>query len=220
MTGSNEKDLSNLITVIARFTTKGDPKEFERFFLEHVEYMRAQEGFGAHQAVTLSENPSVYVNFGWWTSKDAFQKVVRSEQFRAHQGVMHSMLDGAELDLCKNLFRVNAADSAGKREDFDKPLMNITVFQVDGDEQRFEEAFAAHAEHVKSLHGFGYADLNKSLQKPGRYTGIGYWWDPAAYPTATAHPTYQALAELADVTVERVEHLAWNRAPGAEDDRQ
>ncbi|MFJ8957557.1 antibiotic biosynthesis monooxygenase family protein [Streptomyces sp. NPDC102381] len=212
-------DLSNLVTVIARFTTKGDPKEFEKFFLEHVEYMRAQKGFGAHQAVRLADHPSVYVNFGWWRSKEAFQAVAQSEAFRRHQGVMHTMLDHAEIDLSKNLFRVNATETAGRREDFGTPLMTVTAFQADGDEQRFEEAFAAHAEHIRAVHGFGYADLNKSLQKPGRYTGISYWWDPSAQPAALAHPTYRGLEELSgDVTVERVEHLAWNRGPTAEDD--
>ncbi|MFJ9109790.1 antibiotic biosynthesis monooxygenase [Streptomyces sp. NPDC102283] len=218
MADSND-DLTDLVTVIARFTAKGDPKDFEEFFLEHVEYMRAQEGFGAHQAVILADDPSVYVNFGWWRSKEAFQKVARSEEFRKHQGVMHTLLDHAELDLCRNLFRVNAAESAGRREDFGTPLMTVTVFQVDGNEQRFEEAFAAHAEHTRAVHGFGYADLNKSVQKPGRYTGITYWWDPSARPAAVAHPTYRTLEELAGgVTVERVRHLAWNRGPGAEDD--
>lgn len=215
----SKDDLSNLVTVIARFTTKGDPKEFEKFFLEHVEYMRVQEGFGAHQAVRLADDPSVYVNFGWWRSKEAFQTVATSEEFRRHQGVMHTMLDHAEIDLSKNLFRVNATETAGRREDFGTPLMTVTTFQADGNEQRFEKAFAAHAEHIRAAHGFGYADLNKSLQKPGRYTGIGYWWDPSAQPAALAHPTYRTLLELAgDVTVERVEHLAWNRGPGAEGD--
>ncbi|MFJ4185083.1 antibiotic biosynthesis monooxygenase [Kitasatospora sp. NPDC089509] len=218
MTG-NEKDLSNLITVVARFTTKGDPKEFERFFLEHVEYMRSQEGFGAHQAVTLTEDPSVYVNFGWWTSQDAFQRVVASDTFRAHQQVMHGLLAGADLDLCKNLFRINATDAAGKREDFGKPLMHITTFQVDGDTAAFERAFAVYGEHIKDVLGFGYADLNKSLKQPGRYTGIGYWWDPSAYEAVTSHPSHTELGRLAGVTVEQVEHVAWNRAAGAEDDR-
>ncbi|MER6772871.1 antibiotic biosynthesis monooxygenase [Streptomyces bacillaris] len=222
MNSTSEQESRDLITVIARFAAKGDPKKFERFFLEHVEYMRAQEGFGAHQAVTLRDDPSVYVNFGWWQSRKAFQQVVETEEFRAHQRVMHTLLDRAELDLCENLFRINAADSAGRREDFDKPLMHVVTFRTDGDEQLFEEAFAAHGEHIRKVHGFGYADLNKSLKEPGRYTGIAYWWNPDAYGPVTVHESYRALVDLAvEVTVEQVDHVAWNRAShvGSEDGR-
>ncbi|WP_336053802.1 AMP-binding protein [Streptomyces sp. CA2R101] len=218
VTGTPQKDLSNLVTAVGRFATKGDPKEFERFFLEHVEYMRAQEGFGAHQAVYLSDDPSVYVNFGWWLSKEAFQNVVRSEAFRAHQGIMRQMLAHAEVDVCTNVLRINAEEEAGKREDFGKPLMHILTFRAT-DTGRFEAAFAAYADYIARLRGFGYADLNKSLQHEGRYSGIAYWWDPAAHERAAQDESWAQLAKLADeITVERVEHVVWNRAAGAEDD--
>jgi long-chain acyl-CoA synthetase len=210
------RDLSNLITVIARFTTKGDPEAFERFFLDHVKYMKAQDGFGAHQAVRSLDNPAVYVNFGWWLGQEAFQKVVASDQFKAHQGVMHSMLEKADLDLCVNVARVNAAESAGTRGEFDTPLMNITTYRVTGDGAEFEAAFQRYAAHIRELHGFGYTDLNRSLRKPGTYASIGYWWDPAAYAKATGGEQYQALTKLADVGVEPVKHVAWGR--GGEDD--
>lgn len=214
----NEKDLTNLIAAIGRFSTKGDPKEFERFFLEHVEYMRAQDGFGAHQAVHLSDDPSVYVNFGWWLTKESFQNVVRSDAFRAHQGIMRQMLAHAEVDLCTNLFRVNAEESAGRREDFGKPLMHIVTFRVSGDQEAFEAAFSEHAANIAQLRGFGYADLNKSLQEPGRYTSITYWWEPGAHERATEHETWRELTKAADeITVERVEHVAWNRAADGAD---
>jgi long-chain acyl-CoA synthetase len=210
-------DLSNLITVITRFRTQGDPDRFEKFFLEHVEYMRAQEGFGSHQAVRLAEDPSVFVNFGWWLNQEAFQKVVGSEEFRSHQATMRSMLESAEIDLAKNLFRINADETAGDRGEFDKPLMTITTFKATGSAEEFETAFAAYAKDVRGRYGFGYGDLNRSLQRPGTYTGIGYWWRPPVFAEVTASEPYRALTELAEVTVEEVTHVAWNRALGAEE---
>ncbi|RKT55608.1 AMP-binding protein [Saccharothrix australiensis] len=209
-------DLSNLIAVVTRFRTSGDPEEFEKFFLEHVEYMRAQEGFGSHQAVRLVDNPSVYVNFGWWLSQEAFRKVTASEEFRAHQATMRSMLEGAEIDLCKNLFRVNAGETAGERGEFDTPLMTVMTFRATASAEEFETAFAAYAKDIRGRHGFGYADLNRSLQRPGTYLGIGYWWRPQVLAEVTASEPYRALAELADITVEEVTHVAWNRAIGAD----
>ncbi|MEO3778519.1 antibiotic biosynthesis monooxygenase [Micromonospora sp. B11E3] len=218
MDSAPKAETGNLTTIVARFRTKGDPKEFERFFLEHVEWMRRQDGFGAHQAVYLSQDPSTYVNFGWWVTREAFQKVTESPEFRAHQGVMHKMLENAEIEPCVNLFRVNAGEEAGKREEFAKPLMNVTTFEVDGDPAAFEKAFATYADTVRDRRGFGYADLNRSVRRPGRYIGIGYWWDPEAYEPATAQEEYQALVRLArTVTVERVEHVAWNRAADPEE---
>ncbi|EWC63324.1 Long-chain-fatty-acid--CoA ligase [Actinokineospora spheciospongiae] len=211
------KDLSNLITVIARFSTAGDPLEFERFFLEHVEYMRGQDGFGAHQAVRLADDPSVYVNFGWWLDQEAFQKVVQSPEFRDHQGVMQSMLRKADLDLCKNLFRVNAAESAGERAEFGTPLMTITTYRGTGSAEEFDAAFTAFATHIREIRGFGYADLNRSLRDAGTCTGLEYWWDPAAREVAVSGPEHARLASTAEITVERVTHVAWNRAPADEE---
>lgn len=213
----DEKDLSNLITVIARFTTKGDPEEFERFFLEHVEYMRGQEGFGAHQAVRLVDDPAVYVNLGWWLSQESFGKVVQSPEFRSHQGVMHAMLEKAELDMCKNLFRVNADESAGKREEFGTPLMAITTYRVSAAAEEFESAFTRYARMIRTLYGFGYADLNRSMANVGTYTGIDYWWDPGARERATGSREFADLAELAEITTETATHVAWNRALSEEE---
>ena len=218
MADDKNQDLSNLITVITRFHTKGDPAEFEKFFLEHVEWMRAQEGFGSHQAVRLAKDPSVFVNFGWWLSQEAFQKVVGSEEFRSHQATMRAMLDNAEIDLCKNMFRVNAEESAGTRGEFDKPLMTITSFKATDSAERFEAAFAEYAKDIRGRHGFGYADLNRSIHQAGNYAGIAYWWSPAAFAQVREGAAYRTLTELAEVTVEEVTHVAWNRALGVEDD--
>jgi long-chain acyl-CoA synthetase len=214
----DEKDLSELITVIARFTTKGDPEEFERFFLDHVEYMRGQDGFGAHQAVRLVDEPAVYVNLGWWLSQEAFRKVVQSPEFRSHQGVMHAMLEKAELDMCKNLFRVDADESAGRREEFGTPLMAITTYRVAAAApEEFETAFTRYARMIRTSYGFGYADLNRSMANAGTYTGIEYWWDPSARERAVGSQEFADLAELAKITTETATHVAWNRALSEEE---
>jgi long-chain acyl-CoA synthetase len=214
----DSKDLSGLVAAVARFTTKGDPQQFEDFFLRHVEYMRAQEGFGSHQAVRLADDPSVYLNFGWWLSREAFLAVVGSEEFREHQSIMRSMLERGEVALCKNLYRVNATEEAGERGEFDTPLMTVTTYTVTGSAEEFEAAFLRYAKHVRGRRGFGYADLNRSMQNPETYYGIGYWWDPAAYDEVAAGPEFAALQQQATVVVERVTHVAWNRALGTQEE--
>ncbi|TCO62051.1 AMP-binding protein [Actinocrispum wychmicini] len=217
MAEKTAEDLDNLVTAVARFTTRDDPAAFEAFFLEHVEYMRARDGFGAHQAVRLADDPRVYLNFGWWTSKDTFLAVTTSEEFRSHQTVMRGLLEKAEVVLCKNVRRVNAGEAAGERAQFDVPLMQVCTFTT-GDPLAFEAAFDRYAKVIADTYGFGYADLNRSFQEPGTYYGLAYWWDPAAFDKAAGTPEFAALAAAAAVRTETVVHVAWNRALGAEGD--
>ncbi|MFJ8957592.1 AMP-binding protein [Streptomyces sp. NPDC102381] len=204
------RDLSGLVTAVGRFAAKGDPKDFEKFFLEHVEFMRAQEGFVSQHAVRLAGDASIYLNFGWWTDQQAFLRVVQSAEFRAHQATMRSMLEDAEVDPCKGLFRVRPPRPAGERKEPLAPLVEVTSYRLMGAAEEFEAAFVRHARSTRTLPGFGYADLSRSLQGSGRYTGIAYWWDPADRDRALECAAWRQLRGLADVRTERVEHVAWN----------
>ncbi|MEO3778534.1 AMP-binding protein [Micromonospora sp. B11E3] len=203
------RDLSGLVTVIARFNTAGDPKAFEKVFLEHVKFMRRQDGFVAQQAVTPVEDSRVYVNFGWWSSQQAFQQVVQHPEFRAHQAAMRSMLHSAEMNPSKALFRVPG--SRPVRLAIGAPVMRLTTYRLTGAPEEFESAFVAHARYLQTLPGFAFTDLNRSMQDPGTYTSIGYWWDTETLGHAGEHTTCLRLAEHADVSVERVEHVAGNQ---------
>ncbi|MFF4743731.1 AMP-binding protein [Streptomyces chengbuensis] len=204
------RDLSGLITVVARFATKGNPKDFEKFFLEHVEFMRTQEGFASQHALTLADDPSVYLNFGWWHNQRAFQGVVQSVEFREHQVTMRSMLEDAAVDPCKNLFRVRPPEPAGERDEPRAPLIEVTTYRLTGSAEELESAFVDHARTMRTLPGFGYADLNRSLQSPDHYTGIGYWWDPADRDRAREDASWHRLEGFADVRTERLTHVARN----------
>ncbi|MFJ9109801.1 AMP-binding protein [Streptomyces sp. NPDC102283] len=214
------RDLSGLVTAVGRFTAKGDPKDFEMFFLEHVEFMRAQEGFVSQHAVHLADDPSVYLNFGWWTDQQAFLRVVRSAEFRAHQATMRSMLEDAEVDACKNLFRVRPPRPAGETDEALAPLVEVTSYRLTGSAEEFEAAFVEHARSTRTLPGFGYADLSRSLQGSGRYTGIAYWWDAAARDRAVEGAAWRRLRRFAEVRTERVEHVARSGPAGPSGTRE
>ncbi|MEU3977727.1 AMP-binding protein [Streptomyces bacillaris] len=209
------QDLSGLVTVVARFVTRGDPKRFEDFFLEHVEFMRTRDGFESQQAVAAADDPSIYFNFGWWRDGEAFQRVVRSERFREHQAMMRSMLREAHVDPCKNLFRVHPAQPADiAHTDGSRPYtIDVTHYRLTGSAQEFESAFVEYASHIRTLPGFDYADLNRSLQDPGHYTGIGYWTGPAPRRDAQEGKLRRELSAYAEIQVEPVRHVA--RARGA-----
>ncbi|WP_328304466.1 antibiotic biosynthesis monooxygenase (plasmid) [Streptomyces sp. NBC_00435] len=213
-----ELDFSKLFTVINTFTLK-DPaqdKEFERRFLDHVEWMRRQEGFGSHQAVRLVERPGVYVNLGWWLAPEAFQNVLRSETFQAHAKEFHELVD-VTADPSNNVLRINATETAGDRSEFTSPIIVIEHLTTEADAAEFEGTYQAYADFVKAQYGFGYSDLSRSLVRPGAYTATTWWWSEEAYLAVQESKEFTAVKAAAEVRPERAAHLAWNRAATAEE---
>ncbi|MEI5099113.1 antibiotic biosynthesis monooxygenase family protein [Streptomyces sp. PmtG] len=99
-------------TVINTFTLK-DParaEEFEERFLSHVEWMRSRPGFVAHQAVRATDEPGVYVNFGWWQRPEDFQAVLADATFKAHAEEFHEIVD-VEADPSMGVLRLDGAPS-------------------------------------------------------------------------------------------------------------
>ncbi|MFD9098917.1 antibiotic biosynthesis monooxygenase family protein [Streptomyces collinus] len=199
-----------LFTVINTFTLK-DPagaEEFERRFLDHVQWMRAQKGFRAHQAVRATERPEVYVNLGWWTAPDLFKQVMASETFQQHAKEFHRIVD-VEADPSLGMLRL---DAEGGRPAGADPVDLIERFTVTGDTQAFEAAYRAYAEAAARHDGFGHADLAKSVVRPGGYTAATRWSGPAAYRAAQDTPEYAAVLRLAEAETTAATPVAGNRA--------
>ncbi|MFF2581089.1 antibiotic biosynthesis monooxygenase family protein [Streptomyces goshikiensis] len=202
-----------LFTVINTFTLKNpaDAEEFERRFLDHVQWMRRQEGFQAHQAVRATEESAVYVNLGWWTTPQDFQRVLASETFQAHAKEFHQVVD-VEADPSLSVLRVDAADAAAVAAG-ERPLVVIERFTVTGDTEPFEAAYRAYAEVAAGADGFGHTDLAKSLKRPGGYIAATRWSGEAARESARATPEYAALLALATPVALATAPVAGNRAP-------
>jgi long-chain acyl-CoA synthetase len=73
-----------MVTLINKFTVKGDPAEFEQVWHETSEFMRAQPGFLGYRFGRSLMDPTVYVNVANWASADAHLKVLQSDGFQDH----------------------------------------------------------------------------------------------------------------------------------------
>ncbi|MFE3180546.1 antibiotic biosynthesis monooxygenase family protein [Streptomyces violascens] len=199
-------------TVINTFTLL-DPagaEEFEARFLTHVEWMRAQPGFLAHQAVRSADRPEVYVNLGWWERPEDFQQVLASATFQEHAEEFHRIVS-VEADPSMGIARFDGA--AGEPGD----VLFVDFFTVGADHaDAFVGAHRAHAGAAAAIDGFVAADLAKSLfARPGGFTALTRWRDAEAALAATALPEYDALAALAEVRTVPAAHVAGNRAEPA-----
>ncbi|WP_063763012.1 AMP-binding protein [Streptomyces rimosus] len=183
-------------TVVNTFTLK-DPAgadAFEEQFLEHVGWMRARDGFLAHQAVRDTERAGTYVNLGWWATPEDFKQVLGSETFQAHAEEFHRIVD-VEADPSMGVFRVTGTASSTS-------AVTVMFIEANGDAGEFEAAFRAFADAAADTGALGWLDLARSLPRPGHYTAAASWTDRAAAERAEALPQYAALAELA--TIRRV----------------
>ncbi|MFH8571849.1 antibiotic biosynthesis monooxygenase family protein [Streptomyces sp. NPDC017993] len=199
-------------TVINTFTLKNpqDADAFERRFLDHVRWMRRQEGFRAHQAVRATETPEVYVNFGWWGRPEDFQQVLATETFQAHAKEFHQVVD-VEADPSLGVVRVDGPEAG------EPSLVVIERFTVGGAQEigagsAFEDAYRAYAQAAAGVDGFVHCDLAKALKRPGGYTAAIAWRDEQGRKTAEATPEYAALIALATPQVLTATPVAGNRA--------
>ena len=203
-----------LFTVVNTFTLKdpADGAEFERRFLEHVQWMRAQEGFDSHQAVRRTDQPEVYVNVGWWARPEDFQKVLASEVFQSHAAEFHKVVD-VVADPSMGVLRI---DAEARPTDAQSSLV-VEYFTVTGDAAAFEQAYRSYAGAAARLPGFGHTDLSRSLfLRPDGYTAVTRWADPAARLAAQSGAEYAAVLALAEVSGAAAEPVAGTRtAPTA-----
>ncbi|MCX5382523.1 antibiotic biosynthesis monooxygenase [Streptomyces sp. NBC_00083] len=198
-------------TVINTFTLL-DPagaEEFEARFLTHVEWMRAQPGFVAHQAVRSTDRPDVYINLGWWERPEDFKEVLASATFQEHAEEFHRIVS-VEADPSMGIACFDGAP--GEPGD----VLLVDSFTVEGDPGAFVGAFRAHAAAAAALDGFVAADLAKSLfARPGGFTALTRWRTAEAALAATVLPEYAALAPLAEVRTVPAVAVAGNRAEPA-----
>jgi heme-degrading monooxygenase HmoA len=199
---------TGLFTVINTFTLKdhGRADEFERRFLDHVAWMRAQEGFDSHQAVRLVERPGVYVNLGRWRSPESFQRVRGSEVFQTHAKEFHELVE-VDADPSRNVLRAGGDVTEGA------PVVVVERLGVEGPSlDAFDDSYREYARALTARPGFLHADFSRSLTRPGSYTFVTWWSDVDAWRAARADaPAFG--------TAERAVHLAAQAAAPKAADR-
>ncbi|MGW0534432.1 antibiotic biosynthesis monooxygenase family protein [Streptomyces sp. NPDC003032] len=190
-----------LFTVVNTFTLK-DPEnagDFERRFLQHVAWMREQEGFDSHQAVRLTERPDVYVNIGRWRTPQDFQKVLGDEVFQAHAEEFHQLVD-VVAEPSMNVLRAGEAVPL-------TPVVVVETLLSELDPDSCEKAWAGYVAELAGREGFRHADLSRSLVKPGLYTFASWWTTAEAYREARAVCAAPAIGS-ADEAVHVTAHQA------------
>ncbi|WP_164551805.1 AMP-binding protein [Streptomyces sp. WAC 01529] len=197
-------------TVVNTFTLK-DParaEEFERRFLDHVQWMRQQPGFVAHQAVRRADQPEVYVNFGWWQTGEQFKQVLSSDTFQAHAKAFHELVT-VDADPSLAVLRL---DGDGPDADEGSVLV-IEYLTATGDPAELERAYRAYAEEARTAPGFRHTDLARSVAaRPGGYSALTRWSGEEAVEAARSGASYAAVRALADVRTVVAAPLAGTRA--------
>ncbi|NEA44237.1 antibiotic biosynthesis monooxygenase [Streptomyces sp. SID11385] len=195
--------------MINTFTLKnpGDAGTFERRFLQHVAWMRQQEGFAAHQAVRLTATAGIYVNVGWWARGEDFQQVLASATFQEHAREFHRLVD-VEAAPSLSVLRGDVPGDAPSALTVER----LTLPDGTGTAPGFEAAYRAYAEAAARVDGFRHIDLTKSLTQNGVYTALVAWRDEQARERGENVPEYAALASLARRHTEPAAPLAGDRA--------
>ncbi|WP_354643038.1 antibiotic biosynthesis monooxygenase family protein [Kitasatospora camelliae] len=201
------RDLTEPVTVVNRFTVKGDVAAFEREFRAHSRFLREQDGFAFLVTVQLVDRPREFVHLGHWRSLAGFQRVVRDETFRRHVTRLGSRVE-TEVDQAVSVGRV-------LRREARQGSANVVLTRADavGDHRRFEQRFAAMASYFDGFGGFGGSDLLRSTLRPSGYLGVSWWQDAEDCERALRSQGLNrhriALADAADVITERTRHIAY-----------
>lgn len=207
------RDLSRPVTVVNRFTVKGEAEKFEREFLEHAEFLRHQPGFDRYATVRLVNQPECYVHLGYWRNLEAFVDVVHHETFLAHAQRLGSMVE-TEADQMVNVLR-RVADRVVARTEGPGSLLLIDHVVLQ-DAAEFERRFAQRADHVATRPGFGGVDLLRSTVRPQHYLEVSWWYDTASRHTEVCGGRQFAqqdrLSGLARSTVRPGRQIAYQSA--------
>ncbi|NGO43915.1 antibiotic biosynthesis monooxygenase family protein [Streptomyces ureilyticus] len=204
-----ERDPTRPVTVINRFEVEGDTAEFEREFREHSQFLRRRPGFDFLVTVRLVDRPTAYVHLSHWRRLSGFLDTVHDDTFVAHvQGLAPLVETSADQALSiGRVLRENAAV-----DDTDVVLISA---QVRGDDREFEKRYAELGHVCARLGGFGGSDLLRSTLRPLSYTGVQWWRDSThcgdALESASWRTALSDLSAVADVTVERARHIAYER---------
>ncbi|WP_144081547.1 antibiotic biosynthesis monooxygenase family protein [Micromonospora wenchangensis] len=82
-----------MVMFITKFTVKGEPEQFEKFFAEHAGFMSSQPGFVSFQLVRAAGDPHSYLNIGQWQTVEDQRRVTQSAEFRSHAATMRELVD-------------------------------------------------------------------------------------------------------------------------------
>jgi heme-degrading monooxygenase HmoA len=201
------RDLNGPVTVINRFTVKGDIGAFEREFQAHSQFLCRQEEFDFLVTVQLVDRPEVFVHLGHWRSLRGFQQVVHDETFLKHVQRLGSMVET----------RADQAVSVGRvlRQEALRGPANVVLTRAEivGDHREFEKRYLEMAGYFDDFGGFGGSDLLRSTVSPATYLGVSWWYDAESCDRALDSTGFQshriALADTADVITERTRHIAY-----------
>ncbi|MFE9493593.1 antibiotic biosynthesis monooxygenase [Streptomyces collinus] len=109
--GEAEAPAADAAVALTTFTLRegADQQAFEESFLGHVSFVKANDGFLAHQLVHSDRETGSYVNIGWWTGPQAYAPVLRSPEMAADAQRM-----AAHAEVQGGLYTV-AVDTARER---------------------------------------------------------------------------------------------------------
>ncbi|WP_448315913.1 antibiotic biosynthesis monooxygenase family protein [Streptomyces sp. CO7] len=199
------------LTVINRFTVRGDTGRFERAFREHSQYLRGRPDFAFLVTVRLVERPDVYVHLGHWRTTRGFLDTVHEDDFHGYVRKLGPMVD-AEADQAVSEGRVLRGEALVGAENV--VLTRARTFGG-SDSSAFRRLFAETTEYFAGLDGFGGSDLLRSTLHPGTWTGVHWWRDTGDCERALAGRGHVSLLarmrNTADVEVERTRHVAYER---------
>ncbi|MDC0772594.1 antibiotic biosynthesis monooxygenase family protein [Streptomyces sp. HD] len=199
-------------TVVNEFTLKDPDRaaEFEERFLDHVSWMRQQAGYQAHQAVRVAGERDVYLNLGWWSDPQSFQRVMADDVFRAHAAEFHTLVE-VDADPSLSVLRYDA-EGGGYLGAGATATVRVERFTVAGDAAEFERAYDAYAAVARTGQGFGHLDLARSVRRPGGYTAATWWWDETGRREAERSGQYAVLGRIAGIRALSAAPLAGDRA--------
>lgn len=110
--GANQVPAADAAVALTTFTLRegADQQAFEGAFLGHVSFVKANEGFLAHQLVHSDRETGSYVNIGWWTGAEAYAPVLKSPEMAADAQRMaaHAEVQGGLYDVVVDTARERA----------------------------------------------------------------------------------------------------------------
>ncbi|WP_433547530.1 antibiotic biosynthesis monooxygenase family protein [Streptomyces sp. CA-294286] len=208
------RDPRSPLTVVNRFTVKGDPADFEEGFREHCQFLRARDGFAFLVTLRLLERDHVYVHLGHWHALGAFLDTVREPDFQDQVRRLGPLVD-TEADQAYSVGRTLYAEAVAGAPNV---VLVRAVLRTEGERPFFERKFAALGAHCAELGGFGGTDLLRSTVYPLAYTGLQWWREEEDCERALGDVGYRNglrfLSELAAVSTERTRHVAYERTTG------
>lgn len=200
---------------ITRFTVTGEPEQFERAFLAHTEFVRAQPGFRQFQAVRSVLSSRVYVNVGWWSDLESYQQALASPQFQADAQSMAAVVSVEPYlttKVANGLAIRTGTDGEPAQGYSDERLVVLTRYKVKGDPEAFAAEFVAHTKSRRQQDGFIFHEGVRAVNQPDTFLNLEWWMDAPAYRKAVEGEQLRtgivAVERLADVEVDQAHNFA------------